>query len=169
VDETTFSLDFVLRRCWMKRGEQKTCPAHTGYREQTHLIGGLDWASDSVHVLPVDRKNSTTFSAFLEWLCLHVYPDQPLILVLDNVSYHHSATVMALLSLLQPRVQVLWLPKYSPDMNPIERFWLHLKNAVYANRLFASLAHLLEHIQLWLGFQNSLSHPNRFSFSKSFR
>jgi transposase len=153
----------------MKRGVQKNCPAYTGYREQTHLIGGLDWATDRVHVLPVDRKNSTTFSAFLEWLCLDVYPDQPLILVLDNVSYHHSANVMALLSLLQPRVQLLWLPKYSPDMNPIERFWLHLKNAVYANRLFSSLAHLVEHIQLWLGFQNGLSHPNRLSFSKSFQ
>ena len=153
----------------MKRGVQKTCPAHSGYREQTHLIGGLDWATDQVHVLAVERKNSTTFSAFLEWLCLDVYPDQPLLLVLDNVSYHRSATFMALLSLLQPRVQLLWLPKYSPDMNPIERFWLHLKNPVYANRLFSSLAHLLEHIQLWLCFQNCLSHPNRLSFAKSFR
>lgn len=153
----------------MKRGVQKTYPAHTGYRQQLHLIGGLDWVTASVHALPVDRKNSTTFSAFLEWLCLDVYPDEPLILVLDNVAYHHSANVMALLSLLQPRVQVIWLPTYSPDMNPIERFWLHLKNAVYANRLFASLAHLLEHIQVWLSFQNLLYHPNRFSFSKSFR
>lgn len=153
----------------MKRGEQKTYPAHSGYRHQVHLIGGLDWFNDRVHALPFERKNSTTFSTFLEWLCLDIYPDQPLILVLDNVSYHHSATVMALLALLQPRVQVLWLPKYSPDMNPIERFWLHLKNAVYANRLFASLPYLLEQIQLWLGFQNLLSHPNRLSFSKSFR
>lgn len=153
----------------MKRGEQKTCPAHTAYRQQAHLIGGLDWATDQVHVLPVDRKNSTTFSAFLEWLCLDIYPDQPLILVLDNASYHHSANVMALVALLQPRFQVLWLPTYSPDMNPIEPFWLHLKHAVYANCLFASLAHLLEHIQLWLGFQNLLYHPNHFSFSKSFR
>lgn len=151
----------------MKRHQQKSYPAHTGYRHQVHLMGGLDWQRDAVHALPVDRKCSETFIAFVEWLCLDIYPDEALVLVLDNVSYHRSADVMALLALLEPRVQVLWLPKYSPDMNPIERFWLHLKNQVYANRLFASLTHLVEHIQLWLGIQNMIPHPDRLSFSKS--
>lgn len=153
----------------MKKGTQQTYPAHTGHRQLVHLIGGLDWQTDQVHVMPVDRKYSNTFMRFLEWLCLDIFPDEPLVLVMDNVSYHRSANVMALLSLLEPRVQVLWLPKYSPDMNPIERFWLHLKHQVYANRLFTSLDHLVAHLQLWLGFQNITHHPDRISFAKSFR
>jgi putative transposase len=153
----------------MKRGVQQTYPAHTGFRKQVHLIGALDWLTDCVHAMPVERKYSATFLAFVEWLCLDIYPDEPLILVLDNASYHRSATVQALFALLEPRVQVLWLPNYSPDMNPIERFWLHLKNQVYANRLFTSLAHLLDHIQLWLAIQNIDHHPNRLSFAKPFR
>ena len=153
----------------MKRGQQKSYPAHTGYRHLTHLIGGLDWQSGCVHALPVERKFSATFMAFVEWLCFDIYPDEPLILVMDNVSYHRSADTLALLALLEPRVQVLWLPTYSPDLNPIERFWLFLKNQVYANRLFPSLLHLLAHIQLWLGIQNTLHHPDRLSFAKSFQ
>ena len=153
----------------MKRGQQKTYPAHTGYRRQVHLIGGLDWLAGRVHALPVERKTSATFIAFLEWLCAEMYPDDPLVLVMDNVSYHRSAPVLAALSLLEPRVQVVWLPKYSPDMNPIERYWLHLKTNVYANRLFPSLAHLLARIQLWLGFQNMAHHPDKLSFANSFR
>jgi transposase len=153
----------------MKRGQQKTCPAHTGFRHQVHLIGGLDWRDQTIHALPVERKTSDTFIGFLEWLSLDLYPHDPLIVVLDNVSYHKSASVMATLSLLEPRVQVVWLPKYSPDMNPIERYWLHLKNQVYANRLFASLPLLLARIQLWLGIQNMAHHPDRLSFSNSFR
>ena len=153
----------------MKQGTQQSYPAHTGYRQQAHLIGGLDWQTDQVHAFPVGRKYSATFIHFVEWLCLNIYPDDPLVLVLDNVSYHRSADVIALFALLEPRVQVLWLPKYSPDMNPIERFWLHLKNNVYANRLFTSLAHLLDHIQLWLETQNMTHHPDRISFAKSFR
>lgn len=153
----------------MKCGQQRTYPAHTGFRYQRHLIGALDWASAAVHTLPVERKHSCSFIAFLEWLCLEVYPDQPLLLVLDNVSYHRSAPVMAMLSLLEPRVGVIWLPKYSPDMNPIERYWLHLKNLVYANRLFASLAYLLDHIQLCVAVQNTMHHPDRISFAKTFR
>jgi len=158
-----------VRRCWMKRGHQRTYPAHTGFRHQVHLIGALDWRTDRVHTLPVERKHSDSFIEFVEWLCLTVYPDEPLLLVLDNVSYHHSAPVSALLSLLQPRVQVLWLPKYSPDLNPIERYWLHLKILAYANRLFPSLAHLLDHILCCVAIQNMAHHPDRLSFAKSFR
>lgn len=153
----------------MKRGQQRTYPAHTSLRQQAHLIGALDWASATVHTRTVERKHSETFIEFLEWLCLEVYPDDPLLLVLDNVSYHRSAPVLAFLSLLQPRLQVLWLPKYSPDMNLIERYWLHLKNLVYANRLFSSLTHLLDHIQLCVEVQNMVDHPYRLSFAKSFR
>jgi len=153
----------------MKRGQQKAYPAHTGFRHQVHLIGGLDWCDETVHALPVVSKNSDSFISFLEWLCGHIYPDDPLVIVLDNVSYHRSTSVMAALSLLEPRVQVIWLPKYSPDMNPIERYWLHLKTNVYANRLFASLADLCSRIQLWLGFQNIAHHADKLSFSNSFR
>lgn len=147
----------------MKRGQQKRLPAHTGYRHLVHLIGALDCQTTAVHALPVARKTSTRFVEFVEWLCLQVYPDEPLVLVLDNVSYHHAADVQALLTLLQPRVQVVWLPTYSPDMNPIERFWLFLKNQVYANRLFPSLPALLTHLQCWLTIQNIPDHPLRFA------
>lgn len=158
-----------MRRCWMKRGQQRTYPAHTSLRQQTHLIGALDWTHQTVHTRSVHRKDSRAFIEFLEWLCLEVFPNDPLLLVLDNVSYHRSAPVLAMLSLLQPRVQVIWLPKYSPDMNPIERYWLHLKNLVYANRLFSSFTHLLDHIQVCLDIQNIVDHPYRLSFAKSFR
>jgi len=153
----------------MKRGQQKRLPAHTGARQLLHLIGALDWLNSSVQALPVERKTSRRFLDFVEWLCLEVYPDEPLVLVLDNVSYHRSANVLALFALLQPRVQVLWLPKYSPDMNPIERFWLYLKNQVYANRLFPSLTALQQQLELWLTIQNTLDHPLRFAIANSFR
>jgi transposase len=169
MDETTFSLDYPLRKCWMKRGHQMRLPAYTGNRQLSHLIGAYDWATDEVHAHLVERKTSARVVEFIEWLLVEVYPDDPVMLVLDNVSYHRSADVLALLSLFEPRVHVIWLPKYSPDMNPIERFWLHLKQQVYANRLYLSHSALLDAIQLWLAFQNMLDHPFRFVSAKSFQ
>lgn len=169
MDETTLSLAYPLRKCWMKRGQQRRLPAHTGFRQLVHLIGAYDWATDMLHTLTVDRKTGQEFIAFLEHVCLVCYPTDPLVLVMDNVSYHHSAPVRAMLSLLEPRVQVIWLPKYSPDMNPIERLWLHLKHTVYANRLYPSLPALVEAIQLFLQIQNTANHPLRFVSAKSFR
>ena len=163
------SLDYPLRKCWMKRGQQKRVPAHTGQRTLVHLIGAYDWASDALHTLPVDRKASAEFIAFLEYVCLQVYPDDPLVLVMDNVAYHRSAPVQAMISLLQPRVQVFWLPTYSPDLNPIERLWLHLKSTVYANRLYPSLAALLAAVEVFLSAQNAPDHPLRLVSAKYFR
>jgi len=70
----------------MKRGQQKAYPAHTGFRHQVHLIGGLDWCDETVHALPVVSKNSDSFISFLEWLCGHIYPDDPFVIVFDNVT-----------------------------------------------------------------------------------
>jgi hypothetical protein len=50
------------------------------------------------HYLTATKKNSDTFIAFFEHL-LHAYPNQHLILVMDNASYYHSKTVKAALSL----------------------------------------------------------------------
>ncbi|MDL1885922.1 hypothetical protein FBR01_20065 [Anaerolineae bacterium CFX8] len=90
-------------------------------------------------VLTTGAPEKQTFIAFLEHLAFTVYPNQRLILVLDNASYHHSRATTAALAALEDRVLVIWLPKYSPFLNPIERFWLYLKNLVAANYLHPDL------------------------------
>jgi hypothetical protein len=90
VDETTLSLNYPLRSCWMKRGQQKEIPAFSGKRAYLHVIGGYNWRTAQVSHLTVEGKNSDTFIAFLEQL-LAEYPSQSLIVVMDNAYYHHSA------------------------------------------------------------------------------
>ena len=60
---------------------------------------------------------------------------QKVVLVLDNASYHRSYASLAALALFEERLRVIWLPKYCPFLNPIERFWLHLKTLAAANHL----------------------------------
>ena len=88
-------------------------------------------------------------------------PRQHLILVMDNASYHHSKTVQAALSLYEDRLLVIWLPKYSPFLNPIERFWLHFKQLAVANRLHRSIEALQVSVDEVMQQQNTLRHPNR--------
>jgi len=54
---------------------------------------------------------------------------------MDNTSYHKSASAFAALSLFEHRVMVVWLPPHCSDLNPIERFWRHLKDRDCANKL----------------------------------
>lgn len=104
----------------MRRGERKLIPA-PGSPQYLHVFGAYNWHSGRVSYLTSTHKNSDTFVAFVEHL-VSEHPRQHLILVMDNASYHHSKTVRAALSLYEDRLLVIWLPKYSPFLNPIERF-----------------------------------------------
>jgi transposase len=87
---------------------------------------------------------------------------------MDNATYHKSAAACAAISLFDDRVHVFWLPAYCPLLNPIERFWLHLKRLACANKLYSSLPDLISRAQHALSQQNHLSNPYHFIFEKSF-
>ncbi len=61
---------------------------------------------------------------------------------MDNVRMHDAKLVRQWLA-ANPRVRVLWLPRYAAhDANPVERVWGLMKGAVAANRLAGDLAEL---------------------------
>ena len=152
----------------MKRGQQMKLPAPTDFRHYHHIIGAYNWHTNDVSALAVDWKNSNTFIEFLEHLLLTCYPNQRVVLVMDNASYHHSTEVKAALSLFEHRVQVIYLPARSPDLNPIERYWRHLKDLACANKLFADLDALADSVDTILSAQNQPDHPLRFQFLNYF-
>ncbi|MDD5371671.1 MAG: transposase, partial [Anaerolineaceae bacterium] len=71
----------------------------------------------------------------LETLLVRQYPASRIILVLDNAAYHKSAAALAILSLFEEPVGVVWLPPYCSELNAIERLWGDIKDQVCANRL----------------------------------
>ena len=152
----------------MRRGQQKRLPAFTLKQRSYHLIGAYNWRSDQVFSQAVESKNSQTFLQFLEYLLVECFPTQKIVLVMDNASYHRSKMVQAALSLFEPRVRVFWLPKYCPTLNPIERFWRHLKDLACANKLDQSLENLAERVQVVLDHQNSSEDVLKLSFLKNF-
>jgi len=131
----------------MKRGQRRLIPA-PGTPRHRHVFGAYHWQSGRVAWQQGEKKNSEAFITFLEHLAFTVYPDQHLILVLDNASYHKSQATLAALAALEDRLLVIWLPKYSPFLNPIERFWLHLKNLANANCLHPHLASLPAEVEV---------------------
>ena len=164
MDETTLSLHPPLRACWMKRGEQKRIPT-PGQQRHYHVLGAYDWTDNTVTWTTCRRKNSDAFIAFLEHLLVERYPDDVIVLVLDNASIHKSAASLAALSLFEHRVWVFWLPPYCSTLNPIERFWRYLKDRVAANKLHPDMETLLAAIEKQLAAQNNPDYAERFTFS----
>jgi transposase len=168
VDESAVSLQFPLRRCWMRRGQQRRLPAAQRPQATLHLFGAYNWRTSAVCLHTAQAKNADRFIDYLEQLLTVEYPSERLVLVLDNAPFHHSKQVQAYLSLFEQRVLVCWLPPYSPDLNLIERFWKHLKDHLLANKLFLSLPALASHLQHFVAAQNQPGHPLRLAFSNDF-
>lgn len=165
VDESTVTLELDIRACWMKRGKQTRLPAPPGARKFHHVIGALNWRTQKVSHTIVQRKNGQTFIEFLEHVFETEYPNKPLMVVMDNAPYHRSKEVKAMLNLYTPRVVQYWLPPYCATLNPIERFWRHMKDIGKANTLYPSDMELLKNIEGAIRNQNKPDHELRINFA----
>jgi len=93
---------------------------------------------------------------------------RPLVIVLDNGSIHHSHATQAAFSLLENELLPLFLPKYCSQLNPIERFWKHLKSLACADKLFSDMDALVASVKRNFAQQNDFQSDSRFMFLKNF-
>lgn len=155
----------MLTACWMKRGTQMRIPT-PGTPQWHHLFGAYNFVTDEVVAVAAPKKNSHAFVAFLDMLVQQVTDDRPILVVLDNASYHHSHTTRAGFAALEARLLPLFLPAYCSTLNPIERFWRHLKGLACANRLFPTMLSLVDSVMVNLKQQHDQNNLNRFTIRK---
>ena len=152
----------------MKIGQQKRVPAtRPGINQKRHVFGGYDWANDTITWTIAETKNSSQFIHFLEHLLVTQYPTGRVVLVMDNATYHKSASSLAALSLFEHRVLIIWLPTYCSELNPIERFWRYLKDFACANKLQDNIDEVVRAAENVLIDQNILDAASRYHVSKN--
>lgn len=59
-------------------------------------------------------------------------------MVLDNVAYHHANMIKTWIE-RQPKLEFLFLPPYSPELNAVERAWWYMRKKITHNRYTKSL------------------------------
>lgn len=52
------------------------------------------------------------------------------------------------------RIELIWLPKRAPELNPLDRLWGHAKSVVSANRQYGTIE---EHVERLLDYLESMS------------
>jgi len=87
------------------------------------------------------KKNAKRFTEFLSKL-LSANVDRFLILVLDNASYHRTREILDILTEHDDHVFVVWLPKYSLELNLIEGLWGYLKKSALNNFFYNDMKSL---------------------------
>jgi len=77
--------------------------------------------------------DSMVFEDFIEQLLplCRKWPEPKSVLVMDNVSFYHTERIKQMCH--DARVKLMYLPPYSPDLNPIEEFFAELKAFIKRN------------------------------------
>lgn len=124
-DEANISLTPILGRTWSPRGKTPTQRV-TGTRGGVAAISAISGRGRLVFRLLEKRIDSNDVIAFLQQLLRH-HRRRHLVVVMDRAPPHTSGKTKTFIE-NQKRLHVFYLPKYSPDWNPDEKVWNHLKN-----------------------------------------
>lgn len=151
MDETSFRANPSVVRVFDPRWQEVEVD-----NRRLVLFGGLALNGISV-VLKAEKANSRWFSEFLVKL-REANGFRPILLVLDNASYHWSAEARSLARYLG--IRLAYLPPYSPDLNPIEFLWRDLKRLL-AFSSFETIDSLV------CDYFIELASSRRYSYAKS--
>jgi len=134
-DEASIQFSPTITRTWSLKGLQPEVFTSSS-RLRQHLIGAVDPKIGKVHVAFSDNLKSEQFHHFLEGL-LHRYKDSgKILMILDNARIHHALSLQPFLKVNEEKLELLYLPSYSPDLNPMEWFWKFLRKQVTHNTFF---------------------------------
>jgi transposase len=108
------------------------------------LIAGL---KEGQSVAPMEFKGYCNTEVVLSWVKNMLIPDLKPgdVVIWDNATFHRSAKLAEALKLAG--IDLLFLPAYSPDLNPIEQFWAWLKAWIRAlNQPFLHISKALSKV-----------------------
>jgi len=149
-DETDLLLFPPLRACWSPRGQPKEVSL-SGRNARRVVFGALNLRTGHRLLLAREHQRAVDYQAFLELVHLR-YRGWPVALLQDEDSSHTAGGSVGLAEVLG--IQLLWLPKRSPKLNPLDTLWGQAKDVVSANKQYATME---DHVEQFLSHLQSLS------------
>ena len=129
-DEARVGQKGTVTYVWARCGTRPRAVQDTRYK-WTYLFGALcpERAVGAGLVMP--RANIGAMNLHLAEISMAVAPGAHAVLVLDGAGWHVSKKLV-----VPDNISLLKLPPYSPELNPIENVWAHLRGTKLAHRLF---------------------------------
>ena len=131
-DEARFGTHSKLGHGWFQKGSRTAVPVKLGYKN-FYLYGCANPITGKSFSLLLPHANTACMNLFLEELAKE-YHGRDILLVVDGAGWHKSKTL-----LVPSTITLVYLPPYSPELNPIERLWLYIKKSTIRNKIYDTL------------------------------
>ena len=128
VDEMRYGLISNVRRSWSAIGKRSVYQNQQEFVNR-YLYSAIDPISgESFHLMDFRNTTHQETNLFLEAL-KDRFPNEHMLIVWDRASFHRAK------SLKQKDITLISLPSYSPQLNPVERFFQEIRKFT-ANKIF---------------------------------
>lgn len=121
---------------WIKRGETRELKTNSG-RERLNLHGAINAETHEIIITESDTVDSYSTINLLTAIEKKYPLASSIKVILDNAKYHYSKIVQDYL--LTSRIDLVFLPSYSPNLNLIERLWGFFKKKVLHNHYYKNI------------------------------
>ena len=123
---------------WSAKGKQPQIQCKQRKRERQTGLGSLNYDMGQIKISFAQKGNSNTFKKHLKKVLFQYRNMAKIIMVLDNVACHYANRIKAWLA-KHPKLELFFLPPYSPDLNAVEKAWWYMRKKTIRNRSVKSL------------------------------
>lgn len=131
-DEARFGRMNRIRPCWAPLGTRPEVGAQL-IREYIYLYGAASPKDGTCVYLIMPTSNTACFQTFLNVLA-RKFARQNILLVLDGAPNHRCGDLV-----VPGNVTLLFLPPYSPELNPKENLWDEIREKIFKNYALKSM------------------------------
>jgi transposase len=131
-DEARFGRINRPRPCWAPTGVRPEVASQL-IREYIYLYGAVSPKDGSCVYLIMPRSDTASFQVFLRALS-RKFARQDILLVLDGAPNHRSGGLA-----IPANISLLFLPPYSPELNPKENLWDEIREKIFKNYALKSI------------------------------
>ena len=142
-DEAGVRSDFHNGTTWAKRGKTPIVST-TGKRFGANIISAVSPRGKMRFMVTRGRVTATVFIEFLKRLLINA--PGPIFVIVDGHPAHKAKIVKKFVEEQKGHLKLFFLPPYSPELNPDEYVWNHLKNNCLGKKMLTSKEQLREYI-----------------------
>ncbi len=142
----------AISQTWFLKGKQRIIPTY-GKHQGVKLVGTLDYETGEVFCIESNKYDAKVFLEFLKKV-LKKYPAGKTVIILDNARIHHAKLIQPFLEENKNRLELMFLPPYSPDLNLIEGLWKWLKERVINNVFYKSVDEIRANVKAFINDVN---------------
>jgi hypothetical protein len=123
---------------WWPRGERAPGRCERGY-QSVYLFTAVRPATGEDFALVLPRVDAGLMGLFLARFAASLPPDVHAVLVLDQAGWHDPRALC-----IPDTLTLVSLPSYSPELNPVERVWLYLRERFLSLRALADTEAIID-------------------------